>query len=284
MVTIAETPAHRICRKLLAPERLCFIIPKLMQHEFSRTELLIGKPALKKLRTACVAVFGIGGVGSYAVEGLARAGVGKIVMIDDDLICLTNINRQLHATHKTIGKAKVFVMKERLLEINPKITIETFQEFYLPATGGHLIREDFDYIIDAVDTVTAKIDIILKAKAMAIPLISCMGSGKRSDPTAFQVGDLFNTTTCPLCRVMRVELRKRGVTALKVVYSQEPIRDTFPTDDPSCSTTCICPRGSSIRKCSSRRDIPGTISFIPAIAGMIAAAEVITNLIKEDKT
>ena len=255
-----------------------------MQNEFSRTELLIGKKALDKLRHSTVAVFGVGGVGSYTVEALARCGVGHIVMVDDDLICMTNINRQLHATRKTIGKAKVEVMKERLLDINPKIKVETHQVFYLPDIGAELIKKSYDYIVDALDTVTAKIDIVIRAIELGIPVISCMGSGKKMDPTRFEIADLFDTTICPLCRVMRVELRKRGIEKLKVVYSKEPVMEAFEVEDANCSQSCICPKGSSIRKCSTRNDIPGTISFVPSVAGLIAASAVVRDLLAGEKT
>ncbi|MBF0593373.1 MAG: tRNA threonylcarbamoyladenosine dehydratase [Candidatus Omnitrophica bacterium] len=253
-----------------------------MKNEFSRTELLIGKKNLNTLRHATVAVFGIGGVGSYTVEALARCGVGRIVMIDDDLICLTNINRQLHATHRTIGRPKVEVMKERILEINPKAHVETHQTFYLPDNGADLIKKNYDYVVDALDTVTAKIDIVIRSQALKIPVISCMGSGKKLDPTKFEIADLFNTSVCPLCRVMRIELRKRGINSLKVVYSKEPLLEPFVVDDASCNSSCVCPKGSSIRKCSDRRDIPGTISFIPSVAGLIAASAVVRDLIAGD--
>ncbi|MBF0478884.1 MAG: tRNA threonylcarbamoyladenosine dehydratase [Candidatus Omnitrophica bacterium] len=247
-------------------------------HEFSRTELLIGKDALKKLKTSKVAIFGIGGVGSFTVEGLVRSGVGKFVLVDDDRICLTNINRQLHATRKTVGRFKVEVMKERILEINPHAEVEIFQTFYLPECGENLIRKDYDYIVDAVDTVTAKIDIVIRAKEMNIPVISCMGAGNKLDPTRFQVADLFSTSTCPLCKVMRRELRIRGITALKVVYSLEEVIKPLEADDANCQINCICPKGT-VRKCTSRRSIPGSISFVPSVAGLIMAGEVIKDLI-----
>lgn len=253
-----------------------------MQNEFSRTELLIGKKSLDKLRRATVAVFGIGGVGSYAAEAFARCGIGHIVLIDDDLICLTNINRQLLATHKTVGRPKVDVMKERILEINPRAKVTTHQKFYLPENGATLISQDYDYIVDALDTVTAKIDLILRAKELDIPLISCMGSGKKLDPTQFEIADLFDTSICPLCKIMRAELRKRGVDKLRVVYSKEPVMDSFEVENSSCSKSCICPKGSSIRKCSTRRDIPGTISFVPPVAGFIAASAVVRDLMAGD--
>ncbi len=253
-----------------------------MKKQFARTELLIGKRSLEKLYRATVAVFGIGGVGSYTAEAFARCGIGRIILVDDDLICVTNINRQLHATRATIGRPKVEAMRERILDINPDIVVEIHQKFYLPANGAELIRKDYDYIVDALDTVTAKIDIVIRAKALGIPVISCMGSGKKLDPTRFEVADLFDTSVCPLCRVMRIELRKRGIDRLKVVYSKEPLMEPFETEDASCKRSCVCPKGSSVRNCSTRRDIPGTISFIPAVAGLVAASAVVRDLIAGD--
>lgn len=250
-----------------------------MLNEFSRTEMLIGKQAIEKLKSSKVAVFGIGGVGTYAVEGLVRSGVGKLVLIDDDCICLTNINRQLHATHKTVGKPKVEVMRDRVLEINPKAEVEIYQRFYMPDCSEELIHEDYDYIIDSIDTVTAKIDLIIKAKEKGIPIISCMGAGNKLDPTMFEVADIYSTTICPLAKVMRKELRQRGVDSLKVLYSKEvPIK---PIDDESsgCKANCICPPGTT-RKCTIRHQIPASISFVPSVAGLIIAGEVIKDLIK----
>ena len=254
-----------------------------MPHEFSRTELLIGKDALKKLKNATVTVFGIGGVGSYAVEGLVRSGIGNLVLVDDDLICLTNINRQIHANRKTVGRPKVEVMKDRILEINPKARVETFQTFYLPDCGQEIIKPGCDYIIDAIDTVTAKIDIVVQAGKLNIPVISCMGTGKKLDPTRFEVTDLFKTSVCPLCKVMRKELKDRGINALTVVYSSEAVRRSFDADDGGCNANCVCPKGGSIRKCTSRRDIPGSISFVPSVAGLIAASHVVRELIGDLK-
>lgn len=239
-----------------------------MKKQFARTELLIGKSSLEKLHRATVAVFGIGGVGSYTAEALARSGVGHIVIVDDDLICPTNINRQLLATHTTIGKAKVDVMKKRILDINPAARVEALKKFYLPENGAGLMRQDYSYIVDAMDTVTAKIDIAIRAKALGIPLISCMGSGKKLDPTRFEVADLFDTSVCPLCRVMRLELRKRGIDRLKVVYSKEPLMEPFDTED-----------GIEKNSRPGRRDTPGTIAFIPAVAGLVAASAVVRDLI-----
>ncbi len=249
-----------------------------MLHAFSRTELLIGKEALEKLKKSKVAIFGIGGVGTYAAEGLIRAGVGNFVLIDDDCICLTNINRQLHATRKTVGKSKVLAMKERMLDINPQANIETHETFYMPENAEELIRNDYDYIIDAVDTVTAKIDIIIHAKEQGIPVISCMGAGNKLDPTRFEVADIYKTSVCPLAKVMRKELKIRGVKSLKVVYSQEEVVKTTETEDNSCATNCICPKESK-RNCNVRRNIPGSISFVPSVAGLILAGEVVKDII-----
>ncbi len=249
-----------------------------MQHAFSRTELLIGKESLQKLRRATVAIFGIGGVGSYTAEALARSGVGRLILIDDDLICLTNINRQLHATRKTLGKSKVEIMKNRILEINPDAVVETFQKFYLPETGKEMIRTDYDFIVDALDTVTAKIDIAVRAAALKIPMISCMGAGKKLDPTRFEVTDIFKTEICPLCRVMRYELKRRGLKKLKVIYSREAVAKQFTASNSSCSESCICPKSSS-RKSHARHDIPGTIAYVPAVVGLIAASEAVKSII-----
>jgi len=249
-----------------------------MLHAFSRTELLIGKDGLEKLKNSTVAVFGIGGVGTFAVEGLVRAGVGHLVLVDDDLICLTNINRQLHATRKTIGKPKVEVMKERILEINPKARVEAIRSFYLPENANELIRDDYDYIIDAVDTVTAKIDLVVQANKRGIPIISCMGAGNKIDPTRFTVTDIYKTTVDPLAKVMRKELRQRGIRSLKVVFSDEEPIKPVETEENSCATGCVCPKGT-IRTCTIRNQIPGSMSFVPSVAGLIMAGEVIRDLI-----
>ena len=253
-----------------------------MLHQFSRTELLIGEEGLEKLKDSKIAIFGIGGVGSYVVEGLVRAGIGKFVLIDDDCICLTNINRQLIATHNTVGKPKVEVMKERILEINPEAEVTTFQKFYMPDTADQLIFDDYDYIVDAIDTVTGKIDLVLKGKEKNIPVISCMGAGNKLDPTKFEVADIFKTSVCPLAKVMRKELKKRGITSLKVVYSKEIPISPKETEGSSCATGCICPSGTT-RKCTIRRQIPGSISFVPSVAGLIIAGEVIKDIIFSTK-
>lgn len=250
-----------------------------MLHEFSREELLIGKNALKKLKKSKVAVYGVGGVGSFVVEGLVRAGVGKFVLVDDDLICLTNINRQLHATRKTIGKPKVEVMRDRILEINPKAEIIALKRFYMPDCAMEIIQGDEDYIVDAIDTVTAKLDLIVNAKKLEIPIISAMGAGNKLDPTRFEVTDIYKTSVDPLAKVMRRELKQRGVKSLKVVYSKEEPIKPMESEENSCSTNCVCPKGTE-RKCTVRRAIPGSISFVPSVVGLIMAGEVIKDLIK----
>jgi tRNA threonylcarbamoyladenosine dehydratase len=252
-----------------------------MLHEFSRTELLIGKKGIEKLKNSKVAIFGIGGVGTFTVEALARSGVGKLVLIDDDCICLTNINRQIHADHGSVGKPKVDVMKARILSINPEAEVETYQRFYLPGSAEELVRKDYDYIVDAIDTVTAKIDLIVHAKEAGIPMISSMGTGNKMDPTRFEVADIYQTSICPLAKVMRKELRARGVDSLKVVYSkEEPIRPVE-TEGSSCSQSCVCPKGTT-RTCTTRHQIPGSIAFMPSVAGLIIAGEVIKDLLAAD--
>ncbi len=248
-----------------------------MIDQFSRTELLIGKEGIARLQNAKVAVFGVGGVGGYAVEALVRSGVGSFVLVDDDRICLTNLNRQIIATRKTIGKYKVDVMKERILDINPKAHVETYQCFFLPENAQDFDFSQYSYVIDAVDTVTAKLEIITRAQQEGVPVISCMGAGNKLDPTQFQVADIYETTICPLARVMRRECRKRGIEHLKVVYSTEKAIRPLEDADISCRTNCVCPPGTA-RKCTERRDIPGSVSFVPSVAGLILAGEVIRDL------
>lgn len=249
-----------------------------MLHEFSRQELLIGQQGTHILSKSKVAIFGIGGVGSFTVEALARCGIGHFVLIDDDRICLTNINRQLHATHKTVGQPKVEAMKQRILDINPKAEVETHQVFYLPNTAEDLVRTDYDYLVDAIDTVSAKIDLVVRADQMQIPMISCMGAGNKMDPTQFEVADIYKTSVCPLCKVMRSELRKRDIPQLKVVYSKEPALEPLPTESSSCRKSCICPKGTQ-RTCTHRRNIPGSMAFVPSVAGLIIAGEVVKDLL-----
>ena len=253
-----------------------------MLNQFSRTELLLGKESMQKLENARVAVFGIGGVGGYAVEALVRSGVGTIDLIDDDKVCLTNLNRQIIATRKTVGKYKVDVMKERILEINPDAVVNTHKCFFLPENRDEFDFSQYSYVVDAVDTVTAKIQLGMEAEAVGVSIISSMGAGNKLDPTKFEVADIYETSICPLAKVMRRELRKRNIEHLKVVYSKEtPIR---PIEDMaiSCRTHCICPPGAK-HKCTERRDIPGSNAFVPSVVGLIIAGEVIKDLTVRDK-
>ncbi|MCD8314421.1 MAG: tRNA threonylcarbamoyladenosine dehydratase [Firmicutes bacterium] len=250
-----------------------------MLNQFSRTELLLGKDGMERLSESRVAVFGIGGVGGYATEALARSGVGHLVLIDDDRICLTNLNRQVIATRKTVGQYKVDAMKERILEINPNAEVEVRKCFYLPENADEFDFSQYSYVIDAVDTVTAKLGIIEQAQRCGVPVISCMGAGNKLDPTKFQVADIYETTICPLARVMRHECRKRGIRALKVVYSTEECIRPFDDMEISCRTHCICPPDTK-RKCTVRRDIPGSVAFVPSVAGLILAGEVVKDLVK----
>lgn len=248
-----------------------------MLNEFSRTQLLLGKQALERLAAAHVAVFGIGGVGSYTAEALARSGVGHLTLIDDDRICLTNINRQLHATHQTIGQYKADVMASRIQDINPDAQIEVQKVFYTPQTAEQVFRPEWDYIVDAVDTVSAKLDLVSRAQAHDIPIISCMGAANKLDPTRLEVADIYETSVCPLCKVMRHELRRRGIAHLKVVYSREVPIHPIESEENSCKYHCICPEGTK-RTCTVRRQIPGSTAFVPPVAGFILAGEVVKDL------
>ena len=250
-----------------------------MLNQFSRTELLLGKDGMERLSESHVAVFGIGGVGGYATEALARSGVGHFVLIDDDRICLTNLNRQVIATRKTVGQYKADAMKERILEINPNAEVEVRKCFYLPENADEFDFSQYSYVIDAVDTVTAKLGIIEQAQRCGVPVISCMGAGNKLDPTKFQVADIYDTKVCPLARVMRYECRKRGIRALKVVYSTEECIRPLDDMEISCRTHCICPPDTK-RKCTVRRDIPGSVAFVPSVAGLILAGEVVKDLTK----
>ena len=250
-----------------------------MLNQFSRTQLLIGEEAIQKLKNSRVAVFGIGGVGGYVCEALVRSGVGAFDLVDDDKVCLTNLNRQIIATRKTVGKYKTDVMKERMLEINPEVDVRVHKCFFLPENAEEFPFEEYDYIVDAVDTVTAKIALIMKAKELDIPVISAMGAGNKLDASRFQVADIYDTKVCPLARVMRRELKKRNVKKLKVVYSDEqPIR-LIEDMSISCRTNCICPPDAE-HKCTERRDIPGSTAFVPAVAGLIMAGEIVRDLSK----
>lgn len=236
-----------------------------MLHQFSRTELLIGSEKMNKLKHAHVAVFGIGGVGGYVVEALARSGVGKLDLIDNDQVCLTNINRQIIATHSTIGRDKVEVAKERVLDINPECSVTIYKTFYMPDTAHLFDFTKYDYIVDAIDTVTGKLEIIQRAEAAHTPVISSMGTGNKMDPTAFEVVDINKTSVCPLAKVMRRELKKRGIKKCKVLYSKE---------QPLTPIT-----GVEIDQNPSRRQTPGSNAFVPSVAGLILAGEVIKDLL-----
>ena len=249
-----------------------------MQNQFSRTQLLFGRDAMKRLASARVAVFGIGGVGGYAVEALARSGVGALDLIDDDRVCLTNLNRQIIATRPTIGKYKVDVAEARVLDINPDCKVRTYKTFFLPETAGQFDFSQYDYVIDAIDTVTGKIGLVTAAHAASVPMICSMGAGNKVDPTRFRVSDIYKTHTDPLAKVMRYKLKRLGIKKLKVVWSDElPIK---PIDDPtiSCRLHCVCPPGTE-RKCTERRDIPGSNAFVPSVVGLILAGEVVKDLI-----
>ena len=235
-----------------------------MVNQFSREEMLIGKEAVQKLKNSKVAIFGIGGVGSFVVEGLARAGIENFVLIDNDEVALTNLNRQLIATHNSIGKAKVDIAKNRSLEINPNARVETFKDFFTPKTEG-IIDDSIDYIVDAIDTVASKIELVLRADKLNIPIISCMGTGNKLDPTKFEVADIYKTSVCPLAKVLRKELKTRGIKKLKVIYSkEEPIKINQQQNEEK----------------TYKKNTPGSISFVPSVAGLIIAGEVIKDIIK----
>jgi len=250
---------------------------EIMQHSLSRTELLVGKDGLDKLKMSKVVVFGIGGVGSFTVEALARAGVGTLVLIDDDTICLTNLNRQIHATYETIGKVKVEVMKDRILSINKNCNVITHEVFATLDNIAKLIAEDTDYVIDAIDTVSTKLDLIEYCAEKNIRIISSMGTGNKFDPTQFKVADIYETSVCPLAKVMRHELRKRGIKGLKVVYSEEMPTKPKTEDVVTCKTGCVCTGGT--KKCALKRQIAGSMSFVPPVAGMIIGGEVIKDIL-----
>ncbi len=238
-----------------------------MLNEFSREELLLGSSAISRLRSCRVAVFGVGGVGGYVAEALARGGVGQIDLIDDDTVSLSNINRQIIALHSTVGRAKVDVMAERIRDICPETVVYPHRMFYLPETADRFDFAQYDYVADAIDTVAGKIEIILRAKAAGVPVISAMGAGNKLDPTAFHVADISKTKVCPLARAMRTQLRKRGIEHLKVVYSEEAPLTPAESDETG-----------------SKRQVPGSVSFVPPVAGLIMAGEIIKDIVKGDRT
>lgn len=241
-----------------------------MLHKFSRTELLIGKEGLDRLKNCKVAIFGIGGVGSFVTEGLARAGIGKFILIDKDVVDITNINRQIHATTKTVGQPKAELMKQRILDINPDAEVETHITFVTPDNCDDLLSDEYDYIVDAIDTITSKLDLIVKAKNRNIPIISSMGAGNKLDPTRFEITDIKKTKMCPVAKVIRKELKKRNIDSLKVVYSQEePLKPKI-----------LNPENEQLATTKRIKQSPGSISFIPSVVGLIIASEVVKDLLK----
>lgn len=251
-----------------------------MLNQFSRTQLLIGAEAMTKLHNARVAVFGIGGVGGYTVEALVRSGIGTIDIIDNDLVCISNINRQIVATLDSVGKYKVDVMEDRIKSINPDTIVNKYKMFFLPETSVQFDFSKYDYVVDAVDTVTAKIALVLASQEAGVPIISCMGAANKMDPTKFVVTDIYKTSVCPLAKVMRYELRKRDVKHLKVVYSTEEVMTPI-SDDTECQENGI-DQSEMVRKCTDRHQVPGSNSFVPPVAGMILASEVIKDIINKN--
>ena len=240
-----------------------------MADQYSRTRLLLGADGLERLRNARVAIFGLGGVGGYVAEALARSGIGQLDLIDDDIINLTNLNRQVLALHSTVGMSKVEVAKKRISDIDPTIQVRTYQTFYLPETAEQFDFSEFDYVVDAIDTVTGKLELIAQAKAVGTPIISCMGTGNKMDPTDFRVADIAKTSGCALARIMRKECAKRGIKGVKVVYSQElPLEPQIDPNEPQ----------EPQREGSSRRALPGSTAFVPGVAGLIMAGEVVKDL------
>lgn len=239
-----------------------------MEHAFLRTEMLLGEDALKKLKDSKVAIFGIGGVGSYVAEALIRSGVGHLVFIDHDTVAISNINRQIHATSKTVDRPKAEVMKERALEINPNIDVVVYKEVYNAETADKLLSEDYDYVVDAIDMVTSKLHLVETCKKMNIPIMCSMGTGNKLNPAQLEVADIYKTSVCPLAKVMRYELKKRGIKKLKVVYSKELPIKPIPLKDETVNTTF------------TRRQTPGSVGFVPSVAGLIIASEVVKDLIK----
>ncbi len=248
------------------------------QHKFSRSELLIGKEGVEKLKNSTVHVLGIGGVGSYTVEALVRGGVGKIILVDDDTVCLTNINRQVHATKSTLGQNKVDAMKDRILEINPQCEVITHNTFIDKNNIDEIIGTNTDYVVDAIDTVSSKLDLAEYAEKNNVNLIACLGTGNKFDPTQFKITDIKKTKVCPLAKVMRYELKKRRVKKLEVLFSEEIPTKPKQENIATCQNGCVCIGGS--KKCTIRRQIPGSMSYVPPVAGMILAGHVINKILE----
>ena len=248
-----------------------------MTNQFTRTELIFGEEGMSKLFGARIAVFGIGGVGGFAVEALVRSGIGAIDLFDDDRICLTNLNRQIHATRKNIGEYKVDAAKERIMDINPNAIVNTHKIFYIPDTSAQVDLTQYDYIVDAIDTVSGKIELTVRAYEHGVPIISSMGAGNKIEAASFKVADIYETSICPLAKVMRHELRKRGIPKLKVVYSKEPAFSPRVETQTDNKTNCVDPTGLE-KNCEQRRQIPGSNAFVPPVVGMIIAGEVVKDL------
>lgn len=244
-----------------------------MEEQFSRTRLLLGDEGIEKLKSSRVCIFGIGGVGGYVAEALARSGVGRLVLVDNDKVSLSNLNRQIIALRSTIGRYKVDVMRERILDINPDAEVSAIKCFFLPETAGDFNFRDYDYVVDAVDTVTAKLEIVMQAKKCGTAVISCMGAGNKLDAGAFLVSDIYKSSVCPLARVMRNECRKRGIKELKIVYSKERARKSISTD--KAMELSREDMGSTVRKA-----VPGSIAFVPSAAGLLIAGEVVRDILK----
>ncbi len=253
-----------------------------MENQFSRTQLLYGEEVMNYLSSCRVAVFGVGGVGGYVVEALARSGIGALDIVDDDKVCLSNINRQIIATHKTVGRYKVDVAEERIKDINPDCKVRAFKTFYLPETQDQFDFRDYNYVVDAIDTVTGKLTIIENAKKAGVPVISSMGAGNKLNPAAFEVADIYDTTICPLAKVMRKECKKRGIDSLKVVYSKEkPIKPLEEKEDSQNNNSLEQNENDSsdvVRKGAQRRSTPGSTAFVPSVVGLIIAGEIINDL------
>lgn len=246
-------------------------------NQFARTQMLLGAEGMDKLVRARVAVFGIGGVGGHTAEALARSGIGALDIIDDDRVCLSNLNRQIIATHSSIGREKTQVMKERLLDINPALKVGAIKAFYLPQTADTIDLSVYDYVVDAVDTVKAKLELICRCRALGVRIISAMGAGNKLDPTRLKVADIFQTDICPLARVMRSELRKCGIPALKVVYSTEEALKPAESEPPKAENSERC-QSETMNGQSSRRAVPGSTAFVPSVMGLIMAAEVVRDI------
>ena len=250
-----------------------------LNEQLSRTRRLLGQTAMERLRAARVAVFGVGGVGGFTVEALARSGVGALDLIDDDRVCLSNLNRQIIALHSTLGQYKVDAAAARIRDIDPEITVRTFKTFYTPETADQFDFSPYDYVVDAIDTVTEKLGLVMQASAAGTPIICCMGAGNKLDPTRLEVADIYETSVCPLARVMRTECRKRGIQRLKVVYSREPALTPIPDPDaPDAGTPA-----DETRPGAPRRAPPGSTAFVPSVAGLILAGEVIKDLAGVDR-